>query len=99
MLTITARILFGANSDIRATELESAPPRPSPVRNRQARNCSKVVHWDVSMANIPKISVEATIGHFRPQRSAIGPDNMDEIIKPTRAAAKMVPKFLMGMWR
>ena len=51
------------------------------------------------MANIPKINVQATIGHLRPQRSAIGPDNMEEIIKPTSAAAKMGPKVFTGMCR
>src|SRR4029077_15982174 len=99
MLTITARRRFGAYSDISATELESAPPRPRPVRNRQGSNWAKVLQRDVSMANIPKIRVQATIGHFRPQRSAIGPDNMEEIIKPISAATKMGPNVLIGMCR
>src|ERR1700693_4607351 len=96
MLTITASRRFGAYSDISATELDSAPPRPSPVRNRQASNWSKVVQRAVSMANIPKINVQATIGHFRPQRSAIGPDNMEENIKPISAATKMGEKVFIG---
>src|SRR5580692_10490477 len=99
MLTMTARRRFGAYSDISATEFESAPPRPRPVRNRQAISWSNVEQRDVSIANIPKMSVQQTIGHFRPQRSAIGPESMEEIIKPMRAKTKMGPKFLMGMCR
>src|SRR5580704_8467900 len=96
MLTMTASRRFGAYSDISATELDNAPPKPRPVRNRKASSSLKEAQRAVSMANVPKINVQATIGHFRPQRSAIGPDNIEEIIKPTSAAAKMGPKVFTG---
>ena len=47
--------------------------------------------------NAPKVSVAMMIGHFRPQRSAISPEIMAEIINPRSAAPKTGPKALKGI--
>src|SRR5271169_2744894 len=96
MVTTTAIRRLGAYSDISATTLDIAPPSARPVRNRKRTTSLKDVARRVRTANGPNTTVQITIGHFRPQRSAIGPTNSEEIIKPSNAAVTMGPKVFTG---
>ena len=87
---------FGAYSDVSATTLGIAPPKPSPVRARKI-----TISWNdealpVSVAKIANMSVETTTGHLRPQRSATGPMIIEAVMKPIKPQAKTGVKAFKG---
>src|ERR1700733_7125705 len=90
---------FGEYSDAMETTGGNAAPRPRPVKNRKATSSLYVLARAVSKLKMPKVIVESTTTHLRPQRSAMGPAAMAASIKPKRLAEKTYPIVFRGIWR
>jgi len=84
IMTTVARLRWGEYSAVSAIALGIAPPRPRPVRKRQATRPSTDDAVGVRSMNAPKIKRQAMITHLRPTRSATMPKSRAPAMSPSR---------------